>query len=358
MSFKIVGMGKINMGEKLIELLTENGFKLSTLVLIIVIIIILTNIDKVLIIKSEFYGLFSKTWSFAKTKQVSKSVRGTILKSIKEQKIKDTEIFPSDLKVIWINEENPESFVNNNQVIVRIKQSSNPHENLVTAVSEYVSSGLLYNVKRYLNKEVLEASNVLMTRKIIQSANKSSLTYLDEQYIIPKLNQNADLKELYDDLVRIDNNGMFVGIMLNEFKKAGMSIYGQIEDPELIAESKEFMRFLYNIAIRLSNEETDLCFNRDYFKVAIFLTASNWTLRNYGITPFIKVAYEQLTNGIETIYVFGLGRKRQIAEQISKEIGNDFRVSYIKEHTYRHINSAGKRTPGIFYECAVYKENV
>ena len=90
------------------------------------------------------------------------------------------------MKVVWINEEKPDTFVKNNQVIVRVKQSSNPHENLVTAVSEYVNSGLLHNVKRYLNEDVMDASRVLMTRKVIQNASKNSLDYLDEKYIIPK----------------------------------------------------------------------------------------------------------------------------------------------------------------------------
>lgn len=68
----------------------------------------------------------------------------------------------------------------NQQVIVRIKQSTNPHENLIVAVSEYINSGLLYNVRRYLNQEVLDASKVLMTRKIIEQADTNSLTYLED----------------------------------------------------------------------------------------------------------------------------------------------------------------------------------
>lgn len=344
--------------EKIFDYMIENGFKFSTVALLVIVITILSNLEQTMIFVSKFWGIFSKTWSTAKKKQVSNSVRGTILKSLKEQQLRENDIISSDLKVVWINKEEPDSFVKDNQVIVRIKQSSNPNENLVTAVSEYVNNGLLHNVKRYLNKEVIDASNILMTRKIVQSANKSSLTYLDEHYIIPTMSEDAELKELYDDLVTIDNNGMFIGIMLNEFNKAGMSIYGQIEDPELVAESKEFMRFLHNIAIRLSNEVSDLCFNRDYFKVAIFLTASDKTLKKSGIKPFINAINKMLSDGIETIYIFGLGRKREIAEDISNEVDSDFRIDKIIKHTYKHINNEnGIRIPGVFFECQIYKEN-
>lgn len=196
-----------------------------------------------------------------------------------------------------------------------------------------------------------------MTRKVIQNASKNSLDYLDENYIIPKINSDAEFKDLYNDLVKIDHNGMFVHILLNEFKKAGMSIYGEIPDPELIAESKEFMHHLYRIAARISSEASDLCFNRDYFKVAIFLTASTRTLKKSGIIPFIRAADKQLSNGIQTLYIFGLGSKREIAEQISNELDSDFRIGQIIKHSYKHINENGRRVPGVLYECEIFKDD-
>lgn len=349
--------GVVKVEEKLIELWTTNGYKISTIVLLIILFLLFTNTDKILLIKSEFFNLFSKSSAFAKKRQISNKVRGTILKSAKEQSLLDNDVIPSDMKVVWINEEKPDTFVKNNQVIVRIKQSSNPHEDLITAVSEYVNSGLLHNVKRYLNEDVMDASRVLMTRKVIQNASKNSLDYLDENYIIPKINSDSEFKDLYSDLVKIDHNGMFVHILLNEFKKAGMSIYGEIPDSELIAESKEFMHHLYRIAARISSETSDLCFNRDYFKVAIFLTASTITLKRYGIIPFIKAADKQLSDGIQTLYIFGLGSKREIAEQISNELDSDFRIGQIIKHSYKHINENGRRVPGVLYECEIFKDD-
>jgi len=346
------------MEEKLVEFWINNGYKISTIILLIILFLLFTHTDKILIIKSEFFSLFSKSSTFAKKRQMSNKVRGTIIKSAKEESLLYNNIIPSDMKVVWINEEKPDTFVKNEQVIVRIKQSSNPHENLVTAVSEYVNNGLLHNVKRYLNEDVLNASRILMTRKVVQNASKNSLDYLDEKYIIPKMNNDPEFKDLYDDLVKIDHNGMFIHILLNEFKKAGMSIYGEIPDPELIAESKEFMNYLYRIAARISSEPSDLCFNRDYFKVAIFLTASTKTLIRSGIAPFIKAANQQLSDGIQTLYIFGLGSKRVIAEQISNELDTDFRIGKIEKHTYKHINENGKRVPGVLYECEIFKEEI
>lgn len=344
------------MEKETIDLLVKNGYSLTILLLLVFIGYILTHIDKILLLQSSFFGWLAKFSSRAKKKQLSKGVRGTILKSTREKIVSNPNVLPNDLQIVWVDKEEPETFVTEEQVIIRIKQSSNPHENLVTAVSEYVNNGLLYNVRRYLNDEVLNASKILITRKIIQSSSKNALTYLDENYIKPKFDKDSELKELYEDLLRIDHNGMFEGILLNEFHKAGMSIYGSIEDPELIAESKEFMRFLYNIAIGLSNDPEQLTFNRDYFKVSIFLTASNKTLHYAGIQPFVNKISQRLNENIETIYIFGLGTKRDTARQIANESKNDYRILSVRPHHYKHIADNGKRVLGVYYECSIYEE--
>lgn len=342
--------------EQLCVFLSEHG--LGTIVLLIILMtgFAIANAENLILIRSDLLKPFSYFIPWAKKKQVSSKIRGTILKAALKQVKNNGDIIPTDLKVVWVNKEESSSFVNNNQVIVRIKQSSNPDENLATAVSEYVNNGLLYNVRRYLHPDVMKASKTYMARKIIQSAGKTSLAYFDENYIIPKLKENEVLRDLYERLVQIDHNGMFVGILLNEFNKAGMSIYGEVEDPELVAESKEFMNYLYDIAIGISDDYERLCFNRDYFKVAIFLTASNKTLKYVGIKPFIRAISKKLDEGIETIYVFGLGAKREVAQVISQEANEDIRVNSVVKHSYRHIGEDGRRVSGVFYECCIYKE--
>lgn len=342
------------MWEIIKELFSEFNVSSTIIVVIIVVVACVAHIDQLFIIKSWICGLFANVFVWAKKGQMSNKVRGTILKSVKNQCIIDNEILPNDLKIEWVNDDKKDVFTKNNQVIIRVKQSSNPHENLVTAVSEYVNEGLLHNVRRYLNKDVIETSKILMTKRIVAEAGRTSLTFLDENYIIPKLEADEELKDLYETLTKIDNNGMFVDVMLNEFKNAAMLIYGNIPDPELMAESKEFMRYLYDIAVGISDDVEKLCFNRDYFKVAIFLTASNNTLRRAGIQPFVDAVRKNLDNGIETIYIFGLGSKRKVAQSISEAIGDDIRLKTNRKHQYTHIGIDGRRIKGVFYECSIY----
>lgn len=93
-------------------------------------------------------------------------------KNNKKNNLSTGNIIPEDLKVEWVNSEEKDVFINKQQVIIRIKQKSNPNENLVSVISEYVNTGLLYDVKQYLNKDIMAASQLLMIRKFFKTQIK------------------------------------------------------------------------------------------------------------------------------------------------------------------------------------------
>ena len=316
--------------------------------------IILFNVENLFLLKGAICQFFSSFSTKAHKGAISNKVRGTILKSSKTILKDNGNIIPLDLKIEWVTSEEKDTFIKNGRVIVRMKQSANPHENLVVATSEYINSGLLPNEREYLDRGIMDASSVLLLRKIIASSGSHSLSYLDNNYITPKFEADNELKETYNDLVRVDKNGMFIGVLLNEYQKAATKIYGEIPDEELIAESREFMRFLHKIAFNAITDVNQLDFNRDHFKVSVFLASRDITLNKHGISGIARKALEQIEQGIETIYIFGLGRKIDVARDIAHELSKDMRINYVQEHFYKHQSIDNKRLRGVFYECSVY----
>lgn len=340
--------------EFILEITKE--YKVAAWVVIIGVLFVffLKYIDAFYKIKGSICGIFAKICSKAKKGQMSNNVRATILRSVRKDVFNPT-YMPNDLKVIWVDSNKINSFISNNQAIIRIKQSSNPHENLVTAVTSYVDSGLLHNVRRYLNGEIVDASKMVMSRKIVKNADSTSLTFLDEKYINPKLESSNEIKNLYNALVTIDNTGMFTHILLEEYQKAGMLIVNESEDPLLEIESREFLRFLYDIALHVSDDPERLCFNREYFKVAIIMAGKDVVLKKNGITPYLRAIRKKLDEGIETIYIYALGRKQDIATQITSEI-TDYRITNITKQHYKHTSVDGRRLQGIVFKCNVYRD--
>lgn len=318
----------------------------------------LLNIDKLLLLLSSIQKAFAFCSQRARKGTIANSIRGRVMKSAKSFRSFGNHIMISDLKINWIKEEDPETFIKNNQVIIRMKQDTNPHINFVTAVTAFVGQGLLPHSKRYIDSNIYAMSKLSVSRFLILNGDSYALEYFDENVLNPVLSKDEDAKDIFERLRTIDKNGMFVNILLNEYAKATHKIYPDAPDPLLVVESKELLTYLYRIAMGTFTDISEFQFNREYFKLQIFLAAKTVTYKRGGITPYLKHINTALADGIETIYVFGLGRKAAIAEEIAKYVKEtDFRISSTIPHYYRHKSiHDGHTVQGVCYEISVYKE--
>ena len=341
--------------------MTPNDFRQWQIILgapilvgIVVFVFCICNINGLLTLLSKIQRLGIGFSSKARKGTISNGIRGRVLKASKNIKNLDPEVMLKDLKIEWVKEENAESFVNRGQVIIRMKQETNPHKNFVYAVTTFVNRGLLPRAQRYIDKDILKASSLSVSRSFILNGDDEALTYFDDTVLKPIIQNNSLIAEFVEDIRIIDGNGMFYQILLNEYSKAARKIYPEISDPCLTAESKEFLNFLHRIALGMYDE---LCFNREYFKVNIFLTAKTETYESKGLKPYLSSIFTSIDNGIETIYIFGLGRKMQIAKEITLEAQKqDFRIGKIVPHHYKHRSLAdGRRIDGVCYEVSIYK---
>ncbi len=330
------------------------------IVAIIVFAICIIHVDKIILLVSFIQKGFSTVSRSARKGAISNSIRGRVLKSSKAFRSMGQNVMVSDLKIDWVKAETPETFIKNNQVIIRMSQNPNPHKNYVTAVNAYVGQALLPKAKKYIDPKILEVSKLSVSRLLVLNGDEAALDYFDENILLPVIENDPESKEILEQLKIIDKNGMFINILLNEYAKASRRLYPDMPDPLLIAESKELLTYLYRIAMGIVSDREEFQFNREYFKIHVFLTAKTKTYRQSGLRPYLKHMSKSLSLGTETLYIFGLGTKIDIASEITNELKEtDFRVAQVIPHYYRHrsIND-GHSVRGVCYEVCVYEEDV
>lgn len=340
------------------ELASMLNIGIPIIIAFIVFAVCLTNIDKLLLLLSGIQKLFSSVSHSARKGTISNAIRGRVLKSSKAFRSMGKSVMVSDLRIDWVKEETPESFIKNNQVIIRMSQSPNPHKNYVTAVNAYVGQALLPRAKRYIDSQIFDMSKLSVSRLLILNGDSEALDYFDENVLLPAIENDPDAEEILEQLKTIDKNGMFLNILLNEYAKAARKIYPDTPDPLLVAESKELLTYLYRIAVGGVVDYAEFQFNREYFKIHVFLTANSITYARSGLRPYLKHMSTSLSQGTETIYIFGLGRKINIAKEIADNLNEtDFRVTNVIPHYYRHRSIRdGKSVQGVCYEICVYEE--
>lgn len=338
---------------------TMLNISIPFVVAIVVFVLCVIYVDKLLLFVSQIQKFFSFLSSKARKGAISNSIRGKILGSSRKMSSFSDGIIADDLKIEWVKEENAETFIKNNQVIIRMSQNSNPHKNYVTAVKTFVGSGLLPKARKYIDPAILNASKVAIGRMLVINGDPDAIDYYDETVLDPLLLLDNEVAERYGELKTIDKNGMLINILLNEYAKTAKKIFPETPDPLLVAESKELLNYLHRIALGIWDDVSELKFNREYFKIHIFLTAKSSTYRKKGIRPYLKYIRQSISEGVETIYVFGLGKKMEVAKEIASELQQtDFRIDSVLTHNYRHISLDGRSVSGVCYEVVIYNDGI
>ena len=161
------------------------------------------------------------------------------------------------------------------------------------------------------------ASALLVTQKIVALSKPTANAFFIDNVFNPAISEDEIIKDDFSQLQRIDFNGMLFNIYLNELMKAAATIEGQVPDPCLKAESAELLRFLYRIANREHDEQIELTYLGIYFKIGILLAANDETLNKNGWSGHFHYAKNLLDQGCNTIYVFGIGKKANVASKIA-----------------------------------------
>lgn len=223
------------------ELATLLNIGIPVVAALIVFALCVCHADKLFLILSHVQKAMSFVSSKARKGAIANSIRGNILKSSKAFRSIGQDVIVPDLKIDWVKEENEESFIKNNQAIIRMHQNSNPHQNYVTAVNAYVGQALLPRAKQYIDRDIYNISKLSVGRFLVVNGDTDALDYFDKNMLLPVIDADENAKDIFERLQVIDKNGMFINILLNEYAKAGAKIYPDLPDPLLIAESKEFL---------------------------------------------------------------------------------------------------------------------
>lgn len=339
---------------KLLNSLQIPGF---IIVAIIVFCFCVKYANNVLILNGCINGFLGRFFKGARKKQIANTIRGNVRKASQKIGQDSASILPSDLKIKWADNDDIKSFLDDDCVIIRLRKDPNPNINYVNIIFSFISSGLLTSQRKYFDPDVLQASDLIMTRKILAESKPSACDYFYENILFATLDKFPEVKDLFNDLDKIDGNGMLINVYLKELVKAGERMENQLPDPCLISESKELLRYLYKIALKLPGQSEDLDFSSTYFKIGVVLTASNHALLQSGLNSHRRAITKLIDDGYETIYIFGIGKKVDWAKKLAKQAKADNEeICCSITHTYRHRNSyvpdakEVRRLPGICIE--------
>lgn len=331
------------------------------LLLLIFIFYILSHGEKVQIWQSIFQSWSSSKES--KKKSVTNRVSGEYKSAKKQMPEEEKDLFPTDVVIKWQDGENEdrESFIEGNQVIIRIGRTDNYSKAMSFAALEVVKVGVLASCKRFVDKDICLASDHILARKLLRYMNKGyALAYFDNSIFQPLYRQNAVFKEYFDKLDQADRKGMYVAVFLNEVRKVADQLSTQPISKRAEDEIASFLSFLHDVCTK--KPAPKLRFFGEYIRINIAFTGTNERLgRNNPYTFYVEKAFNAFEQGVETVYMFAVGRKIDDAKGIEDEFNKKHpnfaatrQISYV--HSFQ--NEGNKRREGICIEFQIKEKTL
>lgn len=226
---------------------------------------------------------------------------------------------PYDLKVEWVSEsETPDSFYDNNQVVIYVHSYKDEAQQVVGILHDYCTKGFAQKAKLYMPSSVSKSSDMIITQKLVQYAGHNIFDYFNREYIPELLKQDRTFVAVFEKLRRVDTDGLFLPVLLNEIDKYANKIYPSTPSPENMNVIIHLMDFVYRVVARAPGELVPLVFCESGIRVRIILAISDSA---DGIDKPVNDAETAIKDqSVNTIYVLATGSKIDFAKDIANTI--------------------------------------
>ena len=238
------------------------------------------------------------------------------------------------LRIDWVDSSDTrESFIENGQVILRLRREDPSELNFVHGAYHYVSRVLLATPKRYLSPPQRDAVDLFVSAKLFEQEKESVVGLFLDEYLHPATVSAKSKVSMYlGDFAEIERRGLFFPVFLQELYFLGKKVFGRPRNDLIIGEVNDFITFLRRISLRTVGEDSDLTFDGKYCKTALVIIGKRWKL-NESIAPYCSyIRGALLDNDFETIYLLSREQNRILLERVA----DTFDVSYscARKHSF------------------------
>ena len=259
---------------------------------------------------------------------VSKDIRWRINSASKKINKEAEGVVTKGVDIVWVNQENIESYLRAGKVVIRMKHYSNQDQNISEAVSHYVQRGVLHTGKIYLPEKIKTALDLALTKKILseESEESTSLEYFSINKIEPLLKSDRDLEQSFATIEKMEEKGLLTRILLREIRALGKLLYPRRVEHLITNETSNFFSFLEPFANHQTGGDiSEWNFLSNNIRIGILYVASKTKLDKLGLEPYKKRLEEKIKKGCKRIYIFGrndlnISSIKDLTRQIQKEV--------------------------------------
>ncbi len=222
-------------------------------------------------------------------------------------------------RVEFVREQDPSTFVRNGKMIIRMRYYDDKAANHVRGLLAYVSGAVIPVARRHVDEKVMKATDLRLARRLLSDGESAQLDYFVDEILSRSTSDDAEIDQLYDAILDIDEAGLFMPVMLGEFSELPKRVLRDKATRKVKEESKKLVAYLTSLARRQRGEKVGVrgVSSRTY-SLAVVLVGTDETYVARGIEPYVGYVRHLLDDGYQNIYICAAGRHVQIAEEVTR----------------------------------------
>jgi len=184
------------------------------------------------------------------------------------------------IKLKWVvASEANKALIKNGDVVVRLNYDLDNRANLINSLSVYLDESLAPNFKFIADDDYWCSSKYVIMQEFSLNSGPAYFGYFSQNYLRPFMSASPTLKDVYDKMVKLNDNGVFYPVLLNEYESLGTLYFGRFVPPFVKRELENFLAFLFDIEtvdeyLAAHGSKPPLDFNSQFIKVGVVLVAS------------------------------------------------------------------------------------
>lgn len=231
------------------------------------------------------------------------------------------------LHIEWVDDNaDLDSFLKDGDAIIRLRRNDPQDQNFARAAYMFVSTSMLYRVKRYLSPTQKQTLDLFVTTRFIEKQKPGVIGYYLDEYLHPKTSDpGSKVAHLYEKFAKIDRRALFFTVLLEELAFLGNKVFGQLKKDTIMSEVSGFVDFLEKVSLRNAGEQSvDLNFEREYCRSAVMLVGKSAKL-TFTIDPYVDYIRKVLmVKKMDTIYLLARLENKQRVDEICKVVSDVF----------------------------------
>jgi len=303
-------------------------------------VLIVSNYDRAMQISSHLLTLFRKFWFWAEKRKIANYLQGTIGLCSKKFNEEGEKLLPHGVKINFVKPSERDIFLKHGKVVVCMESSYNEARNLARATMLYIAEDLIHNSRRFVDETIMKSIDFVAARKMLMFDRKlDALRCLNEEFIEPETTKIPAVESYILSMERMDTQGMFTRILLNEFSNLDGRLPPTPSNPQAEVETVEFTEIIKE----LTEKETGVDVYPD--QLGQVIRASIMPVKRHGAKvdpiPYVNYAGRCLSQQIFTLYVVARGANVALAQWAVQEI--EKRRWYVKQKEYLYKLVGEKR---------------